>query len=109
MTHKSLESPVLALIEAMAAEDAEQIRKQFSSKATQAYGADGQMKSPEETKRWIESDIIERKGKVSDPDYTVNDNNVIVRGEYSSRGYRNKADFLFTVEDGLITSWRMRY
>jgi len=70
---------------------------------------DGEMKSPEETKRWLESDIIERNGKVSDPEYTINGNEVIVRGQYSSRGYTNKADFLFTVEDGLITSWRMRY
>jgi len=109
MTHRNIEAPVRALMKAMAAEDAEQIRKQFSPKATQAYGADGEMKSPAETKRWIESDIIERKGKVSEPEYTVNGNEVIVRGEYSSRGYSNKADFLFTVEDGLITSWRMRY
>jgi hypothetical protein len=109
MTETGSDSPVRALIEAMAAEDAEGIRRQFSPGATQAYGAEGDMKTPEETRRWLESDIIERSGKVADPEYTVTDNEVIVRGQYSSRGYSSRADFLFTVQGGLITSWRMRY
>lgn len=103
------DTPVHALIEAMAAGDAERIRAQFSPSATQAYGADGQMKTPAETARWLESDIIERNGTVVDPEYVVDGNEIIVRGTYRSEGYSNKADFLFTVDDGLITSWRMRY
>lgn len=106
---KGVDAPVRALIEAMAARDAAGIRAQFSPNATQAYGADGRMKSPAATARWLETDIIARNGKVTDPEFSVNGNEVVVRGQYSSRGYSSKADFLFTVEDGLITSWRMRY
>ncbi len=102
--------PVKALIEAMAAENAELIRAQFSKTATQAYGADGTMKTADETRKWLESDIISRQGKVANPEYTViSENQVVVKGQYSSRGYTNKANFLFTVENGLITGWRMRY
>ncbi len=94
----------------MEAENAKIIRAQFSKAATQAYGADGTMKTAEETARWLESDIISRQGKVAKPEYTVlNENEIVVKGQYSSQGYSNKANFLFTVENGLITSWRMRY
>lgn len=101
--------PVRALIEAMAAGDAARIRAQFAPTATQAYGADGPMKTAAATARWLETDIIERNGKVTNPEFAVSGNQVVVRGDYSSRGYASKADFLFTVENGLITSWRMRY
>ena len=54
--------------------------------------------------------ILDRNGKVANPEYTIiSDNEVVVKGQYSSEGYTNKANFLFTVENGLITSWRMRY
>ncbi len=110
MQDETLLKPVKTLIEAMEAENAELIRTQFSETATQAYGADGTMKTAAETKKWLESDIIERQGKVANPEYTViSKNQVVVKGQYSSRGYTNKANFLFTVENGLITSWRMRY
>lgn len=101
--------PVRALIEAMAAGDAARIRAQFAPNATQAYRADGPMKTAAATARWLETDIIARNGKVTNPSFTVDGNQVVVRGDYSSRGYASKADFLFTVEKGLITSWRMRY
>ncbi len=110
MQEEALLKPVRTLIEAMEAENAELIRAQFSKTATQAYGSDGTMKTAQETAKWLESDIISREGKVSKPEYTVlNENEVVVKGQYSSRGYTNKANFLFTVKDGLITSWRMRY
>lgn len=110
MKDETLLKPVKSLIEAMEAGNAELIRAQFSEKATQAYGADGKMKTPEETKKWIESDIVNRQGKVANPQYSIiSENEVIVKGQYSSLGYTNTANFLFTVENGLITSWRMRY
>jgi len=110
MQDNNVLKPVKKLMEAMQAEDAGLIRAQFSKTATQAYGADGAMKTPEETRMWLESDIISRQGKVENPQYTViSENQVVVKGQYSSRGYSNKADFLFTVEGGLITGWRMRY
>ena len=110
MQNETVLKPVKTLIEAMQAENAELIRAQFSKNATQAYGAEGTMKTADETRKWIESDIISRQGKVANPQYTViNENQVVVKGQYSSQGYTNKADFLFNVENGLITAWRMRY
>lgn len=110
MQEETILKPVKTLIVAMQSENAELIRAQFSKNATQAYGADGKLKTAEETQKWLESDIISRQGKVANPQYTViSENEVVVKGQYSSRGYTNKADFLFTVENGLITGWRMRY
>jgi hypothetical protein len=110
MSEESILKPVKKLIEAMETEDAVLIRKQFATTATQAYGADGKMKTPEATAKWLESDIISRQGKVNNPEYTVlSDTEVVVKGQYVSQGYSNKANFLFTVKDNLITSWRMRY
>lgn len=43
--------PVKALIKAMKAENAKLIRAQFAKTANQAYGADGIMKTAEETKK----------------------------------------------------------
>lgn len=106
---QSADVPVRALIDAMAAGDAARIRAQFAPTWTQAYGADGPMKTPSATARWLETDIIERNGKVTNPQFAVNGNQVVVLGDYSSRGYTSKADFLFTIENGKITSWRMRY
>jgi hypothetical protein len=108
--NKSVDAPVRALIAAMSAENAAAIRAQFSSSATQAYGADGKMKSAAATARWLETDIISLKGKVTNPTFSVSGNQVTVRGQYTnSRGYASTANFLFTVNNGLITSWRMRY
>ena len=107
---EEVSKPVMALLEAMQAEDAQAIKAQFSDKATQAYGTDGAMKTAAETYKWIQTDIIDRKGKVANPKIEViSDKEVVVTGQYSSIGYTNKANFLFTVDNGLITSWRMRY
>lgn len=103
------EGPVRALMNAMLAQDAAAIRAQFAPNATQAYGADGKMKDPAATAKWLESDIIQRRGRVENPEFTVNGREVVVRGQYTAVGYTSKANFLFTVENGLITSWRMRY
>ncbi|MCA5004905.1 nuclear transport factor 2 family protein [Sphingobacterium sp. WQ 366] len=110
MQSETILKPVKTLIEAMQAENADLIKAQFSQLATQAYGAEGKMKTPEETRKWIQSDILDRNGKVANPEYTIiSEKEVVVKGQYSSEGYTNKANFLFTVENGLITSWRMRY
>lgn len=110
MNQEEILKPIKELIDAMQKEDAARIRAQFSKNATQAYGADGKMKSSEETKTWIETDIINRKGKLENSTFDlVSNTEVVVTGQYKSIGYTNKANFLFTVENGLITSWRMRY
>jgi len=102
------EAVVSALMEAMQANDAEQIRSLFAPNASQAYG-DGAARSGEAFFSWLDSDIIERQGRVEDAQLSVDGNEVVVTGQYQSRGYTSAANFLITVEDGLITSWRMRY
>ena len=102
------EAVVSALMDAMQVNDAEQIRALFDANAFQAYG-DGAARSGEAFFSWLESDIIEREGRVEDAQLTVDGNEVVVTGQYQSRGYTNEANFLLTVENGLITSWRMRY
>jgi len=99
---------VEALLEAMPANDAERIRSLFDADASQAYG-DGTPKSGPEFFRWLESDIIERGGRVENARLETDGDEVVVTGLYRSRGYESEANFLLTVENGLITSWRMRY
>ncbi|WP_186697589.1 nuclear transport factor 2 family protein [Cyanobium sp. NS01] len=99
---------VRQLLEAMTSNDPARIRALFAANASQAYG-NGPAKSGEDFFRWLDSDIIERGGRVNDPQVVVTGNDVVVTGQYNSRGYTSRADFLFRVEDGRIVSWRMRY
>jgi hypothetical protein len=97
------------LIDAMKANDAVRIRALFAPDASQAYG-DGKPKAGPAFFAWLESDIIERKGQVNDPQFAVNGNEVIVTGQYrNSRGYRSAANFRIVVDNGRIVSWQMRY
>lgn len=102
------ESVIKSLMAAMATNDAEKIRSLFAENASQAYG-DGAAKSGKAFFSWLQSDIIERKGHVENAQYEVNGHEVVVTGQYSSKGYTNKANFLFKVEEGKIISWQMRY
>ncbi|MEE4376699.1 MAG: nuclear transport factor 2 family protein [Candidatus Competibacteraceae bacterium] len=99
---------VTALIDAMQANDAERIRSLFDANASQAYG-DGPAKSGAAFFSWLDSDIINRQGRVENAQLAVDGNQVVVTGQYRSRGYTSAANFLMTVENGRITSWRMRY
>lgn len=100
---------VRTLIEAMKVNDATLIRAQFSPNASQAYG-DGKAKVGPTFFAWLQSDIIERKGQVDDPQFVVNGNEVIVTGQFrNNRGYRSAANFRIVVDNGRIASWQMRY
>jgi hypothetical protein len=102
-------SVVRALIDAMKANDGVRIRALFASDASQAYG-DAKPKSGPAFFAWLESDIIERKGQVDNPQFAVNGNEVIVTGQFrNSRGYRSAANFRIAVDNGRIASWQMRY
>lgn len=102
------EAIIQSLIDAMKANDTEKIRSLFNANASQAYG-DGAAKSGKAFFRWLDSDIIDRTGHVDNAEFKTNGNEVVVTGQYSSIGYTNKANFLFTVKDGEIMSWQMRY
>ncbi|MFL0353728.1 nuclear transport factor 2 family protein [Xanthomarina sp. GH4-25] len=102
------EKVIKLLITAMSKNDAKTIRSLFHENASQAYGS-GAEKSGTAFFSWLESDIIERQGHVENVQYLANSNEVVVTGLYSSKGYTNKADFLFKVEKGKILSWKMRY
>lgn len=99
---------VRALLDAMQTNNAERIRSLFDDNASQAYG-NGSAKSGEAFFRWLDSDIIQREGRVENAQLIVKGNEVVVTGQYQSRGYTSEANFLMTVENGRIISWRMRY
>jgi len=102
-------SVVRALIDAMKINDGARIRALFAPDASQAYG-DAKPKSGPAFFTWLESDIIDRKGQVDNPQFAVNGNEVIVTGQYrNSRGYRSAANFRIVVDNGRIASWQMRY
>ena len=102
-------APVRALLAALEAKDAVAIRNAFTDNATQAYRAES-WKTPDRFKRWLESDIISRNGFVANPVFSFEgDNGIVVKGQYTSTGYQSPANFLFTVENGKVASWRMRY
>ncbi|HEY9240331.1 MAG TPA: nuclear transport factor 2 family protein [Burkholderiaceae bacterium] len=103
------ETVVRALTDAMKANDGARIRALFAPGASQAYG-DGKPKSGPAFFAWLESDIIERKGRVEEPQFAVNGNEVIVTGQFrNSRGYRSAANFRIVVDQARIVSWQMRY
>ncbi|PZX43304.1 ketosteroid isomerase-like protein [Nonlabens dokdonensis] len=102
------ESTIKSLIDAMEANDGDKIRSLFHDNASQAYG-DGPSKSGKAFFKWLDSDIIDRKGHVEGAHFTTTGNEVVVTGQYSSEGYTNKANFLFFVKEGKIMSWQMRY
>lgn len=100
---------VKSLMEAMKKNDSDMIKQSFTVGASQAYG-NGSPKTNDEFRNWLKSDIIDAKGKVLGAKYSIENQKVIVKGTYeNSLGYKNAANFLFTVEDGKIASWVMRY
>lgn len=100
---------VRALIDAMKANDGARIRALFAPDASQAY-RDAKPKAGPAFFAWLESDIIERKGRVDDPKFAASGNEVIVTGQYrNSRGYSSAANFRIVVDKGRIVSWQMRY
>jgi ketosteroid isomerase-like protein len=105
----SPETAVRALLSAMEANDAEGIRKVFSPGASQAYGS-GAPKAGQAFSRWLQSDIVAVHGRVEDPRLVARGDEVVVTGRYrNNAGYSSAANFLFTVRNGQIVSWRMRY
>jgi ketosteroid isomerase-like protein len=103
------EQTARALVEAMAANDSVRLRALFAPNASQAY-AGGKAKSGADFFAWLQSDIINAKGRVDDARYAADGNEVVITGQFSNRrGYRSAANFLLAVEQGKIVSWRMRY
>lgn len=103
------ETVARALVEAMAASDGARIRALFAPNAAQAYGS-GAAKSGDAFFSWLQSDIIDAKGRVDAATYAANGKEVVITGQYSNKnGYRAPANFLLVVEDTKIVSWRMRY
>ena len=100
---------VRELLDAMRAKNAERIRAVFSENASQAYGQ-GSPKSGAAFRAWLQSDIIDREGQVSDPQLSAVGGEVVVNGQFANNaGYTSAANFLFKIENGRIVSWQMRY
>jgi len=106
---RSPQDVVFELIDAMAVNDAERIRAVFAEDARQAYGQ-GQPKSGDAFRAWLETDIVDVYGRVDDAAFYGEGNSVVVTGQYqNNNGYSNAANFLLIVENGQIVSWQMRY
>ncbi|ODP96385.1 hypothetical protein BGL48_04785 [Salinivibrio sp. SS3] len=105
------EQVISELVSAMEANDAEHIRSLFAENATQEYERwYARKKTGDKFRAWLESDIIDVHGRVTNPTLMVDDKQAIVTGTYvNNDNYRSPADFLFIVEDGKIVSWTMRY
>jgi ketosteroid isomerase-like protein len=109
VSERTSEETARALVQAMSANDAARLRALFAANASQAYGS-GKAKSGADFLAWLQSDIIDAKGRVDGANYAANGNEVVITGQFSnSRGYRSAANFLLLVEQGKIVSWRMRY
>ena len=97
------------LVDAMTANDAVRLRALFAPQAWQAYG-DAAPKRGEAFFAWLQSDIIDRAGRVDDAQVEADGNAAVITGRYrNNRGYRSAANFLITAEAGRIVGWRMRY
>jgi SnoaL-like domain len=108
-TAPTAEPTARALVEAMAANDAARIRALFAPNASQAYG-NGTAKSGPAFFAWLQSDIIDARGRVDNARFAASGNRVEITGQYSNRsGYRSAANFLLIVEQDRIVSWQMRY
>ncbi|OOE67534.1 hypothetical protein BZG20_05795 [Salinivibrio sp. IB868] len=105
------EQVISELVSAMEANDAEHIRSLFAENATQEYERwYARKKTGDKFRAWLESDIIDVHGRVTNPTLMADDKQAIVIGTYvNNDNYRSPADFLFIVEDGKIVSWTMRY
>lgn len=102
---------VAELINAMEANDAEEIRSLFSANATQEYERFwARKKQGADFREWLESDIISVHGRVTNPEIEANGKQVVVTGTYTNAdNYSSPANFLLIVEDDKITGWTMRY
>lgn len=102
---------VKELINAMEVNDAKRIQAVFADDATQEYQRwYARKKQGDKFRSWLKSDIIDVRGRVQNPVYQVDGNQVVVKGTYvNNDNYRNAADFLLVVKDGKIVSWTMRY
>ncbi|WP_462156944.1 nuclear transport factor 2 family protein [Pseudoalteromonas sp. GB56] len=107
----SAEELVKELISAMNVHDAKRIRAVFADDATQEYQRwYARKKTGDAFWSWLQSDIIDLEGHVIEPEYSVDGNNVVVKGVYENNdGYSSAANFLIVVKDNKIASWTMRY
>jgi ketosteroid isomerase-like protein len=97
------------LLKAMQAKDATAIRSAFAPNASQQYG-EGKPKTDYAFRAWVESDVIAAEPVVDDASVSATGDGVVVTGTISNnRGYRAKANFLFTIEGGKIKHWQIRY
>jgi ketosteroid isomerase-like protein len=97
------------LLKAMQAKDAAAIRAAFAPNASQQYG-EGKPKTDDAFRAWVETDLIAAEPVVDNAIVSATDEGVVVTGTISNnRGYRAKANFLFTIEAGKIKHWQIRY
>ncbi len=101
------EAVVLAFVETINAGDQEAVFALFAEDACVAYGT-GACMSAERLERWWQSDIFSVEGRIEEAELTTDGSEVTLTGQYRSNGWSGRANYVFTVADGLITGWSMR-
>lgn len=71
------------------------------------YGT-GTCISAERLERWWQSDIFGPQGQITADELVTDGDTVTLTGQYNSNGWSGRANYVFTVADGLITGWSMR-
>jgi hypothetical protein len=73
-----------------------------------AYSLTGTLNTGVSFLNWLESDLFAPKAVVQMQTATQNGNVVRIQGRWGRNGNAsNAADYYFTVENGLITAWRL--
>jgi limonene-1,2-epoxide hydrolase len=73
-----------------------------------AYGANGTQNSGQSFLNWLESDLFAPNARIVIERATANGTEIRLEGRWGRNGNAtNRANYLFTVQNGLIASWRL--
>ena len=79
-----------------------------STNAGYAYSLTGSLNTGNSFRNWLESDLFGPRAVVNIERASQNGNVVRIQGRWGRNGIANNAaDYYFTVENGLITAWRL--
>ncbi|MCU0390830.1 MAG: nuclear transport factor 2 family protein [Thermoflexibacter sp.] len=95
-------------INAINANDRNAVAPLLAANAGYAYSLTGALNTGERFRSWLESDLFAPRAVIQMETVTQNGNVVRIQGRWGRNGNAtNRADYYFTVENGLITAWRL--
>ena len=99
---------VQSFINAINANDRSAVAPLIATNAGYAYSLTGALNTGERFQSWLESDLFAPRAVIQMETVTQNGNVVRIQGRWGRNGNAtNRADYYFTVENGLITAWRL--